>query len=182
MSSALSGRFCYAGFAPQGVYVEENPMPAKSTRAVKKTIAPSAKRKLAIKPALRCSKSFTFFKKVSIGPGENFDSGVAQDVDCYQWVHVWVLAEHPQSFAMDNIAVELVFEIPGMGATGLANLELPYVAGVVPTPLQVSSGGRFGGYGGFVIRAPIIGPGVRVIVINGGSETYDFTVRGYATH
>jgi hypothetical protein len=116
-------------------------MPAKSTRAVG-TFAPSAKKKLVIKPAHRCSKSFTFFKNVSIGPGENFDSGVAQDVDCYQWVHVWVLAEHPQNFAMDDIAVELVFEIPGMGATGLANLELPYTAGVVCAPAQVSSGGR----------------------------------------
>ncbi len=32
------------------------------------------------------------------------------------------------------------------------------------------------------MRAPIIGPGVRAIVINGGSETYEFSVWGYATH
>jgi hypothetical protein len=48
--------------------------------------------------------------------------------------------------------------------------------------LQVSSGAAACGYGGFVIRAPIIGPGVRVIVINSGAQTYDFTVWGYCTH
>src|SRR4029453_18015690 len=59
---------------PKASFVEENPMPAKSTRAVKKTIAPSAKKKLAIRPAHRCSKSFTFLNQVSIGPGENLYS------------------------------------------------------------------------------------------------------------
>jgi hypothetical protein len=33
-----------------------------------------------------------------------------------------------------------------------------------------------------VIRAPVIGPGVRAIVINNGAQTYDFTLWGYATH
>jgi hypothetical protein len=129
-----------------------------------------------------CSKTFEFFKGVTIGPGQNHDSTTPRNVDCYQWLHVWVLAKHAASMAMDNITVELVFELPGkMGATGLANLENPYVANVVPTPLIVNSGGPVGGYGSFVIRSPIIGPGVRVIVINGGPETYDFTVWGYAT-
>ena len=84
---------------------------------------------------------------------------------------------------MDNVSVELVFELPGkMGATGLANLEIPYAVGVRPTPLQVNSGPPVGGCGTFVIRAPIIGPRVRAIVINSGAETYDFSVWGYATH
>jgi hypothetical protein len=54
--------------------------------------------------------------------------------------------------AVDNVTVELVFQLPG----------------------------KLGG--GFVVRAPIIGPEVRVIVINSGAQTYDFTVWGYATH
>jgi hypothetical protein len=33
-----------------------------------------------------------------------------------------------------------------------------------------------------VVRAAIIGPGVCAIVINNGAQTYDLTVRGYATH
>jgi hypothetical protein len=133
--------------------------------------------------AAACSKTFEFFKDVTIGPGQNHDSASPKNVDCYQWLHVWVLAKHASNMAMDNITVELVFELPGkMGATGLANLEIPYTAGVRPTPLDVNSGAPVGGYGGFVVRAPIIGPGVRVIVINGGSQTYDFTLWGYATH
>ena len=85
--------------------------------------------------------------------------------------------------AMDGVSVQLVFELPGkMGATGLANLEIPYTPTVEPTPLQCNSGAAPGGYGGFVMRAPIIGPGVRAIVSNRGGETYDFSVWGYATH
>jgi len=154
--------------------------------AVKKSSAknlasPSAK-KLPPK-VLPCSKTFEFFKDVTIGPGQNHDSTTAKNVDCYQWLHVWVLAKHATSMAMDDISVELVFELTGkMGATGLANLEIPYAVNVRPTPLRVNSGPPAGGYGGFVVRAPIIGPGVRVIVINSGAETYDFTVWGYATH
>ncbi len=134
-------------------------------------------------PAPACSKTVTFFQNVAVGPGQNHDSGTAQNVDCYQWLHVWVLAKHKASMAMDNISIELVYELSGkMGATGLANLELPYAVNVRPTPLQVNSGQPAGGYGGFVVRAPIIGPAVRVIVINGGAQTYDFSVWGYATH
>ena len=51
--------------------------------------------------------------------------------------------------AMDNISIELVYELTGkMGATGLANLELPYAVNVRPTPLRVNSGQPAGGYGG----------------------------------
>ena len=144
----------------------------------------SSKKPIAKPPkVLPCSKTFEFFRDIRIGPGEYYDSTTAKNVDCYQWLHVWVLAKHRTSMAMDNISVELVFELPGkMGAAGLANLELPYAANVRPTPLQVNSGPPVGGYGGFVVRAPIIGPGVRAIVINGGAETYDFTLWGYATH
>ena len=150
-------------------------------RLSKKVVKSSAKRKVTPPKAHPCSKTFEFFKDVTIGPGENYDSSTPSYVDCYQWLHVWVLAKHPGNLAMDNISVELVFELPGkMGATGLANLEIPYPVGVRPTPLRVESGP--GGYGGFVVRAPIIGPGVRAIVINSGAETYDFTVWGYATH
>jgi len=134
-----------------------------------------------VKP-LPCSRTFAFFEGVTVGPGQSHDSTSPQNVDCYQWLNVWVRASHPQNLAMDDISVELVFELPGrMGATGLASLGHPNAANVSPTPLIVNSGVRFGGYGGFVVRAPIIGPGVRVIVINSGSETYDFTVWGYAT-
>jgi len=130
-----------------------------------------------------CSKTFEFFKDVTIGPGQNHDSTTPKNVDCYQCLHVWVLAKHAANLAMDDITVELVFELPGkMGATGLANLELPYAINVRPTPLQVNSGAPVGGYGGFVVRAPIIGPGVRAIVMNNGAQTYDFTLWGYATH
>ena len=151
-------------------------------KTVQKPKRPPAK---PVRPTLTkpppCSKTFEFFKDVTIGPGENFDSGTPSNVDCFQWLHVWVLAKHATNKAMDNIAVELVFELPGkMGATGLANLEPGPVA--MATPLIVNSGGPVGGYGGFVMRAPIIGPGVRAIVINSGAQTYDFTLWGYCTH
>lgn len=153
-------------------------------RPTKKLASPPVKKRTTRAPTpLPCSKTFQFFKNVTVGPGQSHDSTTPQDVDCYQWLHVWVLAKHPANTAMDNITVELVFELPGkMGATGLANLEIPYAAGVRPTALQVNSGAPAGGYGGFVVRAPIIGPGVRAIVINGGALTYDFTLWGYATH
>jgi hypothetical protein len=130
-----------------------------------------------------CSKTFEFFKDVTIGPGAAHDSGTPVDIDCYQWIHAWVLAKHPANMAMENITVELVFELPGkVGATGLANLEFPLAAPFRPTPVQARSGMPAGGFGSFVIRAPVIGPGVRAIVINNGAQTYDFTVWGYATH
>lgn len=150
-----------------------------------KRLANPSARKMLPSPvkSMPCSKTFEFFKDVTVGPGQNHDSTTPKNVDCYQWLHVWVLAKHAASLAMDNITVELVFELPGkMGATGLANLELPYAVNVRPTPLRVSSGAPVGGYGGFVVRAPIIGPGVRAIVINNGAQTYDFTLWGYATH
>jgi hypothetical protein len=151
----------------------------KTPQKPKRPPAKSARKKLPKPPP--CSKTFEFFKDVTIGPGESFDSGTPSNVDCFQWLHVWVLAKHATSRAMDNIAVELVFELPGkMGAAGLANLE-PGPVGM-PTPLIVNSGGSAGGYGGFVMRAPIIGPGVRAIVINNGAQTYDFTLWGYCTH
>jgi hypothetical protein len=145
-----------------------------------------AKKKPLRKPAKPvrpqpCSKTVEFYTDVTVGPGQNFDTGVAINVDCYQWLHVWVLAKHPQLHPMDNVGIELVFELTGkMGAAGLANLEHPHAINVRPTPLRVNSGP--GGYGGFVIRAPIIGPAVRVIVMNDGAETHDFSVWGYLTH
>jgi hypothetical protein len=151
-------------------------------RPPRKTAKARATKRLPVKP-LPCSRLFEFFKNVTVGPGQNYDSTTPQNVDCYQWLHVWVLAQHPNNFAMDNVSVELVFELPGnMGATGLANLAIAYNPGVRPTPLEVGSGPQVGGYGGFVIRAPVIGPGVRAIVINNGAQTYDFTLWGYATH
>ena len=57
----------------------------------------------------------------------------------WQWS---ALGAQANKMAMDNITVQLVFELPGkMGATGLANLEIPFAANVRPTPLQVNSGG-----------------------------------------
>lgn len=156
-----------------------------ATRKPAKAAQPAAAKKKSPKPSLPapCSKTFAFFQNVTIGPGQNHDSGTATNVDCYQWLHVWVLAKHAANMAMDNVSVNLVFELPGkMGATGLANLELPYTANVRPAPLLVNSGPPAGGFGGFVIRVPVIGPAVRAIVINGGAQTYDFTVWGYATH
>ncbi len=47
--------------------------------------------------------------------------------------------------------------------------------------MSVSSGPPAGGYGGFIIRVPVLGPAVRVIVVNNGGETYQFAVYGYAT-
>ena len=44
-----------------------------------------------------------------------------------------------------------------MATTGLARL--PLAPAARPTPLLVNSGAAAGGYGGFVVRAPIIGPG-----------------------
>lgn len=134
-------------------------------------------------PVQACSKLFDFFQNVSIGPGQYHDSGTPRDVDCYQWLHVWVRADHPQSFAMDNIGVEIVFELPGkMGATGLADLSLPHTPMDRPIPMQTNSGQQVGGYGTFIMRVAVVGPGVRVIVINNGANTYDFSVWGYATH
>jgi hypothetical protein len=151
--------------------------------AAKKPVKKPLKKPIVPLPVPPCSKLFEFFNSVTLGPGGVHDSATPQNVDCYQWLHVWVLAKHATNLAMDNITVELVFELPGKrGATGLANLEIPYVVNVRPTPLQVNSGPPIGGYGGFVVRSPIIGPGVRAIVINGGPQTYDFTLWGYATH
>jgi hypothetical protein len=170
------------------VIVFINPLKRRSAmpkaKLTKKPQAPAVQKPLKIPITVpKCSKTFEFFKNITVSPGQSHDSMMPKDVDCYQWLHVWVLAHHPANKAMDNITVELVFELPAkMGATGLANLELPYTADVQPTPLRVNSGVPKCGYGGFVIRAPIIGPGVRVILINGGAETYSFTVWGYATH
>ncbi len=153
-----------------------------ATKSVKKpTKTPAEKLLLGGLKAPPCSKTFEFFKGVTVGPGQSHDSMTPKDVDCFQWLHVWVLAKHAANMAMDNITVKLVFELPGkMGATGLANLEISSVAS--PVPLLAHSGAAVGGYGGFVIRAPIIGPGVRAIVINNGVQTYDFTLWGYCTH
>ena len=50
-----------------------------------------------------------------------------------------------------------------------------------PTPMSVNSGPPAGGDGGFIIRVSVLGPAVRVIVVNNGGETYQFSVYGYAT-
>ena len=94
-------------------------------RLSKKATKAPAKRRVPPQKAHPCSKTFEFFKDVTIGPGQNHDSTNPKNVDCYQWLHVWVLAKHPANLAMDNISIELVFELPGkMGAAGLANLEI----------------------------------------------------------
>src|SRR5688572_2560611 len=96
----------------------------QATKATKTTAGAAP---LPPKPA-PCSRTFEFFRDVTVGPGQNHDSTTARNVDCYEWLHVWVLAKHRANMAMDNVTVQLVFELPGkMGATGLANLELPYV-------------------------------------------------------
>lgn len=127
------------------------------------------------------SKQFTVFEDVTIGPNESHDSITAVDVDGYQYLHYWVSAKHPNNMAMDNITLDVVFELPQLGATGLANLDSTFDEGVVPTAMTVSSGPPTGGYGSFVVRVPIVGPAARVIVYNGGTETYQFSVYGYAT-
>jgi len=127
-------------------------------------------------------KSITVFEDVTVGPGENYDSGVAHDLDGYRYVNYWLLAKHAASQAMDGVTLEIVFEYHGkMGATGLANIENLDERGAVPTMLAARSGQPAGGYGGFVLRSPVIGPGARAIVINNGSETYSFSVYAYAT-
>jgi len=137
---------------------------------------------LTASSASPCSKLVTFFQDVIVGPGQTRDSTTPQDVDCYQWLNVWVLAKHKTNMAMDNVSIELVFELPGkIGVTGLANLALSYPPNVHSTPLLANSGAPAGGYGGFVVRAPIIGRGIRVITINGGAHTYAFSVWGYET-
>lgn len=153
---------------------------ASNTPAKRAVTAPAKPAPVKLPGTQPCSKTFEFFKDVTVGPGEVHDSGTPRNVDCFQWLHVWVLARHSAGLAMDNITVQLVFELPGkMGATGLANLETGEV--VHPTPISASSGGPVGGYGGFVIRAPIVGSAVRVIVINNGATTHDFTLWGYCT-
>ncbi|MGR9045585.1 MAG: hypothetical protein ACU83N_09830, partial [Gammaproteobacteria bacterium] len=106
----------------------------------------------------------------------------AHDLDGYRYVNYWIVAKHPSNMAMDNVTLEIVFEYPGKaGATGLANLENVEERGTKPKPLMADSGQSAGGYGGFVLRTPVIGPGARAIVINNGSETYSFSVYAYAT-
>ena len=127
-------------------------------------------------------KSFTIFEDVTVGPGANHDSGVAHDLDGYRYVNYWLVAKHPTNMAMDDVTLEIVFEYPGKaGATGLANLENVEERGAKPKALMTNSGQPADGYGSFVLRTPIIGPGARAIVINNGSETYSFSVYAYAT-
>ncbi|MGZ8812119.1 MAG: hypothetical protein ACXW29_13345, partial [Thermoanaerobaculia bacterium] len=58
-------------------------------RPSKKIATPSA-RNLPVNPpkAASCSKTFEFFKDVTVGPGQNHDSTTPKKVDCYQWLHV----------------------------------------------------------------------------------------------
>jgi hypothetical protein len=127
-------------------------------------------------------KQFTAFEGVMIGPKGSHDSMTPVDVDGYRYVHYWVLAKHAHNKAMDNINVTVMFEFPGkMGATGLANLENPSKAAVLPVAMKATSGPSQGGYGGFVVRVPVVGPLSRVIVQNLGAETYQISVYGYAT-
>ena len=85
------------------------PRGARAARAA----APKATPTPLPAPTPACSKTFEFFKDVTVGPGQNHDSTTAKNVDCYQWLHVWVLAKHAANMAMDNISVELVFELTG---------------------------------------------------------------------
>lgn len=127
-------------------------------------------------------KSFTVFESVTVGPGANFDSSLAHDLDGYRHVNYWLVAKHPANRAMDNVTLEIVFEYLGkVGATGLVNLDNADERGTVPKALTAFSGQPAGGYGSFVTRVPVIGPSARVIVINNGPETYSFSVYAYAT-
>ena len=143
--------------------------------------------KAPLPPPIKCTcgpikgKRLTVFENVTVGPGANYDSGVAHDLDGYRYVNYWLLARHPQNLVMDNVSLELVFEYPGkMGATGFSNLEAADERGAMPIPL-ITPSGTPGAYGGFVVRVPVIGPGARAIVINNGPETYAFSVYAYAT-
>jgi hypothetical protein len=130
-----------------------------------------------------CSKQFTVFEDVTVAAGQSHDSVTPVNVDCYRYLHYWILSKHAANKAMDSITLTVMFEYPGkMGATGLANLDNPFEEGVQPTPMRVSSGPATCGYGGFVVRVPIVGPLSRVILTNSGSETYQLSVYGYATH
>lgn len=130
---------------------------------------------------LRCSKLFTVLENVTLCPGQSHDSATATDVDCYRFLHYWVLAESAANRAMDKVDVTVMFEVPKMGACGLANLEHNREAGVEPAEMRVSSGEAQCGWGGFVVRVPVIGPKSRVILSNRGTETYKLSVYGYAT-
>ncbi|TMQ08068.1 MAG: hypothetical protein E6J90_41575 [Deltaproteobacteria bacterium] len=126
----------------------------------------------------------TFMSNVSLAANKSHDTGTAQNVDGYREINLWVLAQHPNRKAMDHVQVEIVFEVPEMGATGLAvfpSPPTPNARGVIPTAISADSGPAIGGYGSFVLRAPIIGPKARVIVVNPGPETYSFTVVAYLT-
>lgn len=129
----------------------------------------------------KCSKLFTVCENVTLGPGQTHDSTTPNDVDCYRFLHYWVSAENASKKAMDKIDVRVVFEVPKMGASGLANLEHNREAGIEPTALTVSSGEAQCGWGSFVVRVPVIGPKARVILVNQGAETYKFSVYCYAT-
>lgn len=129
-----------------------------------------------------CGKNITFFENVPVGPGQNKDSTNAINVDGYHYLHVWVQAQTPGNLAMDNVTVQCVFEMPKVGATGLADLSNPYSVTNKPVPIQTNSGPPAGGFGSFVLRVPVIGPAVRVIVLNNGvANTYNFSVYGYLT-
>ena len=129
----------------------------------------------------KCSKLFTVFENVTLGPGQSHDSTTPTDVNCYRFLHYWISAEHASNKAMDKINATIVFELPKMGAAALANLEHNREAGLEPTAMTVSSGEAQCGYGSFVVRTPVIGPKARLILTNLGTETYKFSAYGYAT-
>jgi hypothetical protein len=124
---------------------------------------------------------FTVFQNVQVGPGASHDSMTAINLDGYRYVHFWLLAQHAASMAMDQIILEVVFEYSGMGATGLVNMEFPAGTANQPVSMAAESGQPAGGWGGFVLRLPVVGPAARVIVVNHGAQTYTFSVYGYAT-
>jgi hypothetical protein len=127
------------------------------------------------------SKTWVVFENITIAPGAFHDSMTAENVDGFRYVHYWVLAQNQLNHAMDNTEVTVMFEMPNLGATGLADLSITHTDEMQPVPMRVNSGPAMCGYGGFIIRVPVVGPASRVIVRNGGTESYKYSVYGYAT-
>ncbi len=81
---------------------------------------------------------------------------------------------------MDRVLVQVLFLLPGrMEAANLAD----FTVSATPKlePLAAESGPPAGGSGAFVVRVPVIGPAARVMILNLGEHTYDFSAFGHLT-